>query len=56
LFGTNENNYTDSNNVDLDNGIRIIIKEGEKMTRGGFTLVAHYLAGSGIRNYTALGQ
>ena len=56
LFGTNENNYTDSNDVDLDNGIRIIIKEGEKMTRGGFTLVAHYLAGSGIRNYTALGQ
>jgi len=57
LFGKESNNYDSNNDNDtnLDNGIRILVRNGSKYVKGGFTLTAHYLQGSGIYNYTQLG-
>lgn len=57
LFGKESNNYDSDNDNDtnLDNGIRILVRNGSNAVKGGFMLTAHYLQGSGIHNYTQLG-
>lgn len=57
LFGKESNNYDSDNDNDtnLDNGIRVLVRNGSSYVKGGFMLTAHYLQGSGIHNYTQLG-